>query len=167
MADEILTAEKLRTLLEYDPTTGNFRYLKSLQGRNPGDLAGNQDQSGYRMHEILGRKYRAHRLAWLYMTGEWPPSNIDHINGSRGDNKWGNLRLASGAINAQNLRKAHKRNQTGLLGVSVKKGHGNKPFGAKIRANGKYIHIGYFRTPEEAHGAYVEAKRRLHQGCTL
>lgn len=102
----------------------------------------------------------AHRLAWLYMTGEWPRQEIDHIDGDRANNKWLNLRDVDHATNMQNRRVAQSNNVGGFLGVSR-------------RAESIHIayvgtkYIGSFRTPEEAHAAYVQRKRAAHDGCTI
>ena len=115
------------------------------------------------MISIDGRKHLAHRLAWLYVNGYCPPGDIDHINGDRAANRISNLRLATRSENLQNQSKAQKHNKTGLLGVSHRRGK----FRAQIRVDGKKMHIGTFPTPEEAHTAYLEAKRQFHPFGTL
>jgi hypothetical protein len=106
--------------------------------------------------------FLAHRLAWFYVHGVWPPVLIDHINGKRSDNRIVNLRLADWRLNMENKRR-ESYNSTGLLGVKPN----GKGFAARIGSRGVEHHLGTFRTPEEAHAAYVEAKRRLHKGGTL
>jgi hypothetical protein len=97
------------------------------------------------------------------MTGEWPVSDVDHINGDPMDNSWRNLRQVSEHENLQNQRRPHSCNRCGLLGVS------KKPYGwqARIRIDGKSKHLGTFDTPEKAHAAYVAAKRLHHSTCTI
>lgn len=166
-----LTAERLRELLHYDPDTGVFtRLVASMAGatRNRavarvGDIAGGADLKGYVLINVDGRKYRAHRLAWLYVHGVWPPCNIDHRNGNCGDNHIKNLRAVTQGQNMQNRRRASKNNGCGFLGVSAEGGR----FRASIKAAGKKKHLGYFDTPELAHAAYLEAKARLHPFQTL
>jgi hypothetical protein len=159
-----LTQERVLGLFRYDADTGvltrlSFAGARGLVGEEPGYV---NAQSGYRIVMIDGKNYRAHRVAWLWMTGSCP-SVIDHINGNRADNRWTNLREATGAMNAQNQRRPRADNKTGFLGV-LPNGTG---FAAQIQANGKSIHLGTFRTPELAHAAYVAAKREHHQGGTL
>jgi hypothetical protein len=112
---------------------------------------------------VAGRFYYAHRLAFLYMTGEWPPNEVDHLNGIRDDNRWANLRLATVSLNRQNQRRPRRDNTTGYLGVMVN-GAG---FAARIMVDGKKFNLGTFKTPQEAHEVYLTAKRRLHKGGTL
>ena len=113
-----LTAERLREVLDYGPDTGVFTWKIRTNSRvKVGDVAGALRPDGYIQISIDGRLHRAHRLAWLYVTGESPPDQIDHINGVRDDNRIANLRLATSAENKQNLRRAKSRNKTGFLGV--------------------------------------------------
>lgn len=164
MKAEILNQDTLRRLLRYDPETGVFTWLVSTGRRcKIGDVAGSVDSHGQRVIGVQGRNYKAHRLAWLYMTGAWPEDQIDHRNGERADNRWANLRDATHSLNQQNQRKARANNRTGLLGVRARQGK----FEAAIGAGGKQKYLGSFSTPEEAHAAYLKAKRCLHAGCTI
>lgn len=99
------------------------------------------------------------------MAGDWPAGNIDHVNGSRSDNRWSNLRVGSQALNAQNLRGPRRDNMIGLLGVSLDKRRGT--YRAQIMVDGKSRHLGTFGDPQSAHQAYLKAKRTLHPGCTI
>lgn len=157
--------EFLKSRLEYDKETGLFIRIKNVSGNKGGvgNVAGNIGDEGYIVINFRGKKKKAHRLAWLYMTGEWPEKDVDHMNGDRADNRWINLRAADDSINAQNQRKASSNNKSGYLGVSQK---GNR-FKASIRSEGKRIYLGLFDTAIIAHEAYVEAKRKLHPGNTL
>lgn len=160
-----LTASRLREVLHYDPLTGIFKWRVSLRnGKSPGDIAGALDGYGYFKIGLNERLYLSHRLAWLYMTGEWPPTGIDHINGEKGDNKWNNLRLASDAENAQNQRRAQSNSKSGILGVHPRP---NGRYEARIRIAGKSRYLGTFSTTEEAYAVYVQAKRELHPMGTL
>lgn len=159
-----LTAETVWKLLDYDHQTGVMTRrvstgLKSLQGM----IAGTVTVHGYRAISLRGRSYFAHRLAWLYMTGEHPCGWIDHIDGCRTNNRWANLRDVTPQVNKQNLRKAHVDSGTGLLGAYR---HRDK-FRSIIGLNGVKHWLGSFDTAEEAHAVYIEAKRRLHEGNTL
>lgn len=154
-----ITAARLRELLNYDPATGVFtRRQGSLSGRK----AGSYDH-GYWSISVDCKEYYAHRLAWLYVTGEWPKSKIDHKDCDRGNNRFDNLREASDEVNSQNLRAAQSNNGTGFLGVSKKRNR----FEARIFRDRGLIRLGVFDTPEQAHAAYIAAKRVHHEGCTI
>lgn len=124
--------------------------------------------TGYWAVGIDGRNYYHHRLAFLFMTGEWPAHHVDHINGDRADNRWCNLRSCTPTVNQQNLRAPQSNNRTGLLGVTkINDSRRTKPYVAQLFANGKRVLCSYHATPEEAHQAYLKAKRELHEGNTL
>ena len=148
----MLTQERLKELLEYDPETGDFWWRVDYGGRtHKGDYAGKHNTDGYLQIGVDCRLYMAHRLAWLYMTGEWPSGEIDHINRKRDDNKWENIREATNGQNRANSKLA--RNSTsGFKGVSWYPRY-NK-YLTRIMFNEKSTHIGYFASPEEAARAY-------------
>ncbi|MEY3252440.1 MAG: hypothetical protein RL227_1413 [Pseudomonadota bacterium] len=167
----------VRAQLSYDPATGVFVWLprsrddfksegafRAWMTTWCGKPAGGSRGNGI-VILLCGRHYRAHRLAWAWMTGEWPLGQIDHINGDPFDNRWSNLRDVSHSVNQQNQRRAHSNNKTGLLGVS--KHPRLELYLARIQASGKTVRLGYFKRADDAHAAYVEAKRKLHEGCTL
>lgn len=159
-----LTADRLRELLDYCPDTGVFTWrVRAAKCVKVGDVAGRFDAYGYWRIQIDGRKHLAHRLAWLYTTGEFPPDQIDHINGDRSDNRIANLRAATDAENKHNRRKPNSNTTSGYLGVSPRYGK----FRAQIWLDGKGKHIGSFGSPEEAHAAYLKAKRELHPFGTI
>lgn len=156
-----LTAWRLRELLHYDPLTGVFTWVKDAGrwGRiKAGSVAGHQNSRGYMQIRVDERMYKAHRLAWLYMTGKWPEHQIDHISGVRHENAWCNLREATNSQNQQNVRKARSDNKCGLLGVSRDRDR----WKAQIKIDGSNKSLGTFDTPEQAHAAYLEAKARMH-----
>ena len=97
-------------------------------------------------------------------TGAWPKGDIDHINGKRDDNRIANLRDVPRAVNRQNVLRARADNRVGLIGVKASR---NGTYEARIGVNGKYLHLGTYRTAEAAHAAYVSAKRQHHIGNTL
>lgn len=161
----MITQSRLKELLHYDPETGVFTYLTKPSYRvDIGDIAGCDNGKGYLQIRLDTVLYKAHRLAWLYMTGTFPAYLIDHIDGVKSNNRWRNLREATKALNGQNRRVAHKNNESGFLGVS-KRCEGQ--YRASINNGGVKWNIGTFKTPEDAHAAYVEAKRLLHSGSTL
>ncbi len=162
-----LTAEELRKLLSYDAETGVFTRRVDCGGigGRAGSVAGTMNDQGYVLVSVKSHQYRAHRLAWLYVTGQWPTGEIDHKNADRSDNRWENLRDVSTTVNAQNKRRAQRNSKTGLLGACW--AMRDKTFIARIKVDGRYRSLGSFESAEQAHAAYVEAKRRLHVGCTI
>lgn len=154
------TAERVREMLAYSPSDGVFRWRVAGRGRpyKVGDVAGTAHNRGYRAICVDGKKYLAHRLAWLYVHGEWPGSDIDHINGDRRDNRAANLRVVSRQVNLQNQRGT-------TLGTSYHRR--DQKWAAQIQVGNKKTFLGYFNTAEEARARYVHAKRALHPGCTI
>lgn len=160
-----LTAERLREVLDYDPDTGVFRWRVTRGGMRAGDVAGTVDKrDGRRTVHIEDRGYFAHRLAFLWMTGEWPAGVVDHRDGAAANNAWANLRHVTVGINNQNRVTPSRRNSTGLLGASRVSGADKGRYRAHIKLDGKQRHLGCFDTPEQAHAAYIIAKMRLHPG---
>ncbi len=158
-----LTAKELRRLMSYDRKTGWL--IWKIKGRHCGTRAGTARKDGYRSVRIRvngkARSFLEHRLVWLHVTGEMPPE-LDHKNGCKADNRYRNLRIADRQLNAQNRR----RPITGKglpLGVHRV---GNK-FVATIGHDRRKHHLGTFDTAEAASEEYVNAKRRLHAGCTI
>jgi hypothetical protein len=144
----------------YDPKTGRFWWRVTLSNRAvAGTVAGAFDSKGYRNVMIDGRNYKASRLAWAIMTGEWPPETIDHRDGNPRNDRWDNLRLATYSQNNTNRRNA-RNNTTGLKGARPHKITGR--YQARIFVNGQHCHLGYFTHAEEAHHAYREAAREHH-----
>ena len=156
----LLTAERLREIIVYNPDTGVFTWRISRGRAGAGNIAGTLDTGGYWRILILGRKQAAHRLAWLYMTGEWPEHDIDHKNTVRNDNRWVNLRKGTRSENCQNQQRAKVTNASGYLGVRLDKRSGR--YAAEISANGRKHWLGYHPTAEAAYEAYLAAKRELH-----
>lgn len=163
MATHILTAARLREILNYDQATGAFTWaIRRKGGRGIGKEAGGRMSHGYISICINGQEYTGHRLAWLYMHGEWPLDYIDHINGNRSDNRIENLRDVSQSVNMQNVYAPKSNNKSGYRGVSWHAQRGK--YTARIKVEGRYLSLGLHTTPEAANAAYLEAKRRLHDG---
>lgn len=155
----------LREFLSYDQETGVFTWKKRTGGTaTKGVIAGNIHGSGYIVISFKERNIRAHRLAWLFVHGDPGNCEIDHINGNRTDNRISNLRAVPRTINQQNLRGAKSHNKCGFLGVRQVSSHS---YCASIKANNKTHWLGCFETPKQAHEAYLRAKRRLHEGCSI
>lgn len=162
-SNSTLTQERLKELLHYDPETGIFRWAKTrCSTARAGQETACCNSHGYRVIRLDYRLYGAHRLAWLYVHGA-QPEHIDHINGVRSDNRISNLRAATKAQNQQNFRRANRNNANRLLGVYDSYGK----WRSAIMVNGVSRHLGTFASPELAHAAYIEAKRKYHPFCTL
>jgi hypothetical protein len=151
-----ITQEQLKKILHYDPETGIFRWRYSVAKRvKPWDVAGSKNSQGYILFKLNNQGFKAHRLAWLYMTGVWPKDNIDHKDMDKSNNSWGNLREATSKQNQENIP-LRKNNSSGFRGVSW---YGPlQKWAAYIRHNKKKVHFGYFKTAEEA--AQVAAAKR-------
>ena len=148
--------------LTFDAQAGEFRWARNVSRKaRRGSLAGSVKPSGYCAIRIMGRAFYAHRLAWLFVHGEWPSGHIDHVNGIRSDNRISNLRAASAAENRQNIRGPASNNLTsGVLGVNWHKASGK--WRAAIGLNNRHVHIGCFESIEQAEAAYLSAKQSLH-----
>jgi len=167
MAEQILSQDLLKHLFEYNPDTGLFiRKIKTTNKVNIGDIAGTINTLGYRVIFIKPKLYYAHRLAWLYVYGEHPPHEIDHINECKSDNRICNLRKATSGENKQNitLKKNNKSGAKGVFWYASK----NKWI-AYIRKDGKRHSLGYHEKFEDAVFARKMAENKLfthHKGLT-
>ncbi len=157
----MLTQERLKELLSYDPVTGDFTWLVDRKGVRAGDRAGGVCPLGYVSLQVDRKRYLAHRLAWLYVNGAWPAGMIDHKDRNRSNNVFSNLREATYAENNINSP-ARPNNALGIKGVHRLK-YPNRPFLAQIKINGDVKRIGRFDTAEEAGAAY-QAAARMHFG---
>lgn len=162
MAASILSAKRLREILDYNPETGVFRWKVMLaHRRKPGDAAGSLTH-GYIEIGIENQSYRAHHLAWLYIHGKLPEGMIDHIDGNRANNAIANLRLATNQQNSQNKRQASPTKLSSkLLGVTWNADR--QCWQAQIGHSGKNYYLGLYKTETAAHAAYLKAKLRLHE----
>ena len=169
MSNTDLTAEDVKKILDYRPETGELVWReRTARCVRVGDVAGCVDVHGYitvgiRKLGVRKRIYKAHRLVWLIAHGSWPNGLIDHIDGNKSNNQLNNLRLVNGTGNSENVRRPNKRNQSGFMGVIFV----NNRWRASITVQGKTQYIGTFNAPEQAHQAYLEAKRKFHAACTI
>lgn len=154
-----LTQDRLKELFSYDDKTGLFTWLVSFGHAKAGRVAGAVGPHGYRYIGVDAGFYKAHQLAWLYVTGEYPRAEIDHIDGNRDNNSFSNLRQALRQENMQN-KKIYASNKSGFAGVWFHK-QTNK-WAASIQVAGSRKHLGLFDSPEAASAAYVMAKAKLH-----
>lgn len=150
-----LTAQALRYILRYDPETGVFTWLARVghdalrwNKRYAGKEAGTLGSCEYRRIKIDGRFYKAHRLAWLYVKGEWPSGWIDHRDRDTLNNRWDNLRIASPSLNALN-RSAISVRASGTRWI------------ARIGWKGRRYYLGTFDTEEQARSVYLAEKARM------
>jgi len=154
-----LSHAELQRVLSYSPDVGVWRRRVPCGGNKVGDVAGRVDPDGRTRIKINGRTYSAYRLAWFYMTGEWPPNQVDHKDGDPSNDRWDNLRLATQSQNKCNGPR-QRNNKSGYKGVSFKMDMGK--WRAAIKANGKYHHLGYFCSPSLAHLKYRLAAVKYH-----
>lgn len=152
-----ITQSRLKELLDYDPETGVFQRKVATSNTKAGEIAGCKKRV-YVIISVDNKLYRAHRLAWLWMTGLWPEQFLDHINMDKHDNRWINLRAATKSQNMAN-RGPQRNNTSGFKGVVYYKQYKN--WVSNIWKEGKLHHIGYFNTAQEAHAAYSAAAIRL------
>lgn len=160
---KFLTAKRLRELVSYDPDTGIFTRIAACRPQSRCYInqpvgvvkkGGIGNGGGYLIISVDGAGYRAHRLAWLYMTGSWPDRDIDHRDGDRLNNKWSNLRAASRSENIHNIA-MRPQNTSGRKGATWDASR--QKWMSQITVNGKHIHLGRFDTKEEAGDAYDRA----------
>lgn len=152
-----MTAEELRLHVTYDPETGEFRRTGFRRKDRSGAPCGTKMNRGYLVISIRNKTYLCHRLAWLYMTGEWPRLQIDHINLDRADNRFSNLREATPHQNNGN-RRASSRNTSGAKGVVWNSA--NRKWIAQITHGTSNKYLGSFARKEDAANAYADAARK-------
>jgi hypothetical protein len=150
-----LTQETLKKYLKYDKESGVFTWAVSRGGKVVGDIAGSIEK-GYIRIRLEGVNYAAHRLAWLYETGTWPFDEIDHIDRVRDNNRFANLRDATDRDNANN-RSTNRE----VIGAYPRP---NGRWSSCIRYKGEQVHLGQFKTEDEASNAYKSAEMDIKLG---
>lgn len=151
--------EEIERRLRYDPMTGKVHRRTAEGGSKPGNIVGCLGRSGYLYARILGKCFLVHRLAWMLHHGEWPEYEIDHKNGIKTDNRIANIRPCDRSQNMWNS-KTRADNTTGYKGITFSSLHGK--YRARIQLNGKRLHIGLFKTPEEAARKIAEHREAVH-----
>lgn len=157
----------LKSALSYDMSAGVFRWLEDRVlpsggiacPSRKGMVAGTTSTGRVCIH-FKGRPHLAHRLAWLYVYGEWPPIGIDHIDGDPSNNRFSNLRLADKSQNGQNVHRARVNSKSGKLGVTWNKA--NKKWVSEVTLNGRRVHCAYHDSLEEAVAVHAIAKSLNH-----
>lgn len=177
MGKQILTQARLKELLHYDPDTGIFtrRYNIPNCHIRAGDVAGHKNQRGYVVIKLFQQAHKAHRLAFLYMTGSFPENEVDHVKHIKHDNRWAKLCEATRTDNNRNRSTPHN-NRSGIQGVYWRESA--RRWVAQIRQEPKNIHL--YQGPDffeaccarkaaevkygyhENHGASKNQKRRTH-----
>ena len=153
-----ITKERLSELVTYNPESGLFVCAQNRRGskNKVGDVLGSFTRSGHVEIQLDGRRYLAHRLAFLAMTGSMPTGVVDHINRNPGDNRWINLRDVTQVENGHNQNRDARNNCTGFVGVHRWKNN----YRAKLVVGQKQIHLGTFDDPAIAAAAYRAAKQK-------
>lgn len=150
---------ELKERLQYDPLTGNFLRRRPSTKGGIGTIAGGVSSSGYHSVWILGKTYQAHRLAFLYVTGNFPAQVVDHIDGNKLNNIWTNLRMCSQVENTYN-RKLNKDNTSGTKGVYFNKAR--QKWVVQVRGQGKSGYLGLYDSLELANLVATEARELYH-----
>lgn len=152
----MLSQTQLKEKLSYNQDIGKFTWKITQRGTRKGSIAGSVNDQGYVIIRLNKIAYRAHRLVWLYVTGEFPKYEIDHINGDRSDNRFTNLRDVPRKENKKNVGK-YITNSSGVNGVRwytpLKKWH------VQIQHNNLKIHVGYFSCLDTA----ISERKRVEQ----
>ena len=150
----MLTQDRLKELLAYDPETGVFQWKRTKGRMKAGQLAGATDTYGYHVIRVDGVLYKAHRLAWLHTHGNWPAKVVDHINRRPGDNRLCNLREAT---QSENMHNANRKSESGVPGVRWSSERNR--WVAQIRVGYRNHVIGSFLSKDEA----IAARQRAEQ----
>lgn len=164
MTDVILTQERLKELLHYNPHTGVFTRL-SLKSCQKKYVAGSVITNGYIQIGIDNKRILAHRLAFIYMGVDMEDLRVDHIDGNKKNNRFSNLRLANFSQNAENKKRSKLGTKSGLMGACHHKQ--TDKYVSEITTNGVRQYLGIFDTAKEAHDEYIRAKRLNHKYCTI
>jgi hypothetical protein len=141
----MITQREIKKILKYNMTTGQFTWKKTMGGAVKGEVAGHLSYQGYVRISIGGRRYFAHTLAWIYVTGNPPKYEIDHIDRCRHNNRWRNLRDIPHTINLTN-RKRFSNNSTGTTGIDRENGR----FRVRVTVDGRRHYVGSFDRISEA-----------------
>lgn len=154
-----LQQSELKKLLHYCPETGVFTWKLSQGTVKKGSAASSVNARGYPRIGVNGKMYTQHRLAFLYMEGEFPPDGVDHINGIKEDNRWSNLRKASQRENGKNTKLGHN-NTSGVSGVSYERK--SNSWRARISVDGVRLSLGNYKHFFDAVAARKSAENKYN-----
>ena len=159
MTRELLTAERLREVLGYDPETGAFTWRVTRGKARRGRDAGYRDARGYIHIRIYGALYKAHRLAWFFVCESWPESQMDHVNRDKGDNRIHNLRQATNFENQRN-GDVQSNNTSGFTGVRWDKK--TSKWHSYITVFGRQKNLGFYASRADAIAARKAGETQHH-----
>lgn len=157
------SAERVRQLIHYDPETGVFTRRTTARRWKAGMIVGIGYPDFYAAIYLDGVRILAHRVAWVYMTGEWPVDQIEHIDCDKSNTRWSNLRQSTQSENVRNCHvRRHNRSRLKGVGFRSDRAHRRKRWNSSVVLNGKKYHLGVFDCPAAAHFAYIVAADQLH-----
>lgn len=155
----MITQDRLKAKLSYSPDTGLFTRAVDCGSRFKAGTESGTLSNGYRQIQVDGKLYRAHRLAFLYMLGEYPKNDVDHIDGDRDNNKWSNLRPATRAENLRNA-KIKNTNKSGFNGVCWSKSRSK--WEVHVTVDCVHIFLGEFHCKLDAIAARIRANKKYN-----
>lgn len=154
-----LTQSRVSELFSYAPETGELTRKVTLGNSKAGTVITTTSTCGYIRVLIDGHRYYVHQVAWVYVYGSWPDSQIDHIDNDKTNNQISNLRVCTASENCLNQRRVRVNNQLGLHGVHKLP---SGKYRAQIQVQGVKLNLGLFSNSAEASQAYIERKKLLN-----
>jgi hypothetical protein len=156
----MITRDRAIELFNY--IDGVLVYRNNGLRKKSGQPAGWKTDNGYLRVNVDGKKYYVHRVVWIYHNGDCGDYLIDHIDGNKMNNEISNLRLSNKSLNGLNRNNARADSKSNLIGVlSGFSKKGTRTFQARLTVNGQRIGLGNYKSAEEAHEAYKDAKKKL------
>lgn len=155
-----LTHKRLKELVDYDPESGYFSWKFGRPGASMGVRCGTVKKAGYTILTLDRTLFRAHRVAWFFVHGEWPKDEIDHINRMRSDNRLANLRIADRSKNGFN-KPVRSDSKIGVKNVSYDQETG--VYYVRLVIDKKPFNFGGFATIGEAAACAATERLKHHQ----
>jgi hypothetical protein len=153
----------IKSLLEYAPETGLFRWKNPSARQTAAWFKGNKGCRAYRRLYIHGQHFLAHVIAYVIMNGRWPRYEISHRDRDHANNKWHNLRHRVAKKRNWN-RRINRNNSTGQRGVTLFRTEDRLRFRARLQVRQKHISLGLFDDPKAAAIAWRSAAITLYEG---